>query len=63
VTDTDRVQSVIDSLPDDAPYDEIVRELAFEWMVEHGLADSREGRVISNEEMGRRIRTWSNGQE
>jgi predicted transcriptional regulator len=39
-------------------YEEIMRELAFERMVERGLKDSAAGRVISNEEMGRRIRTW-----
>ena len=41
-----------------AIYEEIMRELAFERMVERGLADSRTGRVISNEEMARRIRSW-----
>jgi hypothetical protein len=38
--------------------EEIVRELAFHVMVERGLADSDAKRTISNEEMGRRIRTW-----
>jgi|GEM_PF-2655457 len=37
---------------------DMMRELAFEHMVERGLADSRKGRVISNEEMRHRIRTW-----
>jgi predicted transcriptional regulator len=27
-------------------------------MVQRGLADSDAGRAISNEEMGRRIRSW-----
>jgi len=27
-------------------------------MVQRGLADSEAGRVISNEEMGQRIRSW-----
>lgn len=55
----EKIREIIDSQPDDASYEEIVRELAFERMVERGLADSREGRVISHEEMGHRIRTWS----
>ena len=46
------------SLPEDASYDEIMRELAFERMVDRGLADIRAGRVISNDEMAGRIRTW-----
>jgi predicted transcriptional regulator len=49
---------IIDEQPEDSTYDEILRELAFARMVERGLADSDEGRTISNEEMKRRIRSW-----
>ena len=49
---------VIRSQPEDASYEEIMRELAFERMVERGLDDSRRGRVISNEDMEHRIRSW-----
>lgn len=44
--------------PDDSSQEEIVRELAFHVMVERGLAESDAKRTISNEEMGRRIRSW-----
>jgi len=54
----ERMREIIDSLPDDASYEEIMRELAFERMVERGLEDSRKGRIISNEEMEHRIKTW-----
>ena len=50
-----RMAEIIQEQPEDATYEEIMRELAFECMVERGLADSRTGRVISNEEMARRI--------
>ena len=53
-----KMTEVIQSQPEDASYEEIMRELAFERMVERGLEDSRSGRVISNEETGQRIRTW-----
>jgi predicted transcriptional regulator len=53
-----RMTEIIQEQPEDATYEEIMRELAFERMVELGLADSRTGRVISNEEMARRIRRW-----
>jgi len=49
---------IIQEQPEDATYEEIMRELAFERMVERGLADFRAGRVVSNEEMARRIRKW-----
>ena len=55
----EKMREVIQSQPDDATYEEIMRELAFECMVERGLEDSRAGRTISNEEMGRRIRQWN----
>jgi predicted transcriptional regulator len=51
---------IIYKQPDDSSYDEILKELAFHRMVEKGLADSEQGRTISNQEMGRRIRSWSN---
>jgi len=49
---------ILQSQTEDASYDEISRELAFERMIERGLEDSRNGRVISNEDMDHRIRSW-----
>jgi predicted transcriptional regulator len=49
---------IIQEQPDDASYEEIMRELALERMIERGLEDSRKGKVISNEEMEQRIRSW-----
>ena len=49
---------LIQHQPEDSSREEIIRELAFHAMVERGLADSDAGRVISNEEMARRIRQW-----
>lgn len=53
-----RLIEIIQAQPDDASFDEIVRELVLERIVTRGLEDIRTGRVISNEEMVRRIRTW-----
>jgi predicted transcriptional regulator len=53
-----RMAEIIQEQPEDATYEEIMRELAFERMVERGLVDSRTGRVISDEEMARRFRSW-----
>ena len=54
----EKMTEVILSLPEDASYDDIMRELAFERMVDRGLKDVRSGRVISNDEMAGRIRAW-----
>ena len=54
----EKMKEVIQSQPDDASYEEIMRELAFERMIIRGLEDSRNGRVSSNEEAKRRIHSW-----
>ncbi len=55
----EKLTGIIQSLPEDSTYDEILKELAFHRMVEKGLDDSRKGKTISNEEMKRRIKTWA----
>ncbi len=54
----EQMVKIVAAQPDDSSYDEILRELAFARMVERGLADSDAHRLISNEDMGRRIRSW-----
>lgn len=57
-TAKDQISEILKRQPDDSSYDEIVRELAFDLMVQRGLKDSDDGRTISNDEMQRRIRNW-----
>ena len=57
-TAKEHIAEIIERQPDDSSYDDIVRELAFDLMVQRGLKDSDERRTISNEEMKRRIKTW-----
>jgi predicted transcriptional regulator len=57
-TAKEHIAEILKRQPDDSSYDEIVRELAFDLMVQRGLKDSDEGRTVSNEEMARRIKTW-----
>lgn len=54
----DDLVDVIRKQPEDSTTEQIVRELAFHLMIERGLADSDAGRIISNDEMKRRIRSW-----
>jgi len=54
----ERIVDVIRNQPEDATYEEILRELTFEQMIVSGLKDSREGKTISNDEMKRRFGTW-----
>jgi len=58
MTVKEKMADIINELPDDSTYDEILRELAFRRMVERGLKNSSEERTISNDEMERRIKSW-----
>ncbi|HPI14533.1 MAG TPA: hypothetical protein PK875_11040 [Spirochaetota bacterium] len=49
---------IVQDQPDDSTYMEIMREIAFNNMVERGLSDSDAGKCISNDEMGKRIDSW-----
>ena len=53
----EELTKLIEEQPEDSSREEIVRELAFHVMVQRGLADSDAGRVISNDEIRRRIRS------
>jgi len=53
-----KMKEIIEAQPDDASYEEIIRELAFERMVEKGLDDARNGRVVSDETIRHRIKSW-----
>ena len=51
-------KKIIDSLPEDTSYDEILKELAFDRMIQRGLKDSKENKIISNQNMANRIKQW-----
>ena len=57
----DVVVAIVQDLPDDSSYDDIVKELVFNRMVERGLADVEAGRTISDQEMERSIESWRKG--
>jgi predicted transcriptional regulator len=57
-TAREEMARLVQAQPADSTREEIVRELAFHVMVEKGLADSDARRVVSNEDMAQRIRTW-----
>jgi hypothetical protein len=57
-TAKEHIAEIVKRQPDDSSYDEIVREVAFDLMVQRGLKDSDERRTIPNDEMRHRISTW-----
>ncbi len=54
----ERMTKVIFNQPEDASYNEILKELAFEKMINNGLEDSKTGKTISNGNMKNRISSW-----
>ena len=54
----EQIRQVLEGQPDDSSYDELLRELAFKRMVDKGLADVKQGNVMSNKEMHSRIQSW-----
>ena len=58
-TAKNELKELLEQQPEDSSGEEIIRELAFHLMIERGITDSDAGRTLSNEETGRRIRSWS----
>ena len=55
----EQVLHILNELPDDSSFDELLRELALARMIERGLADRDSGRTLSNAEMKQQIDSWA----
>lgn len=51
-------KKIIDDMPDDVSYDELIRELLFKRMVERGIKDSQKNKITSDEDLGKEIEKW-----
>jgi len=54
----DEVKEIIDRLPDNTSFEEIQYHIYVHQKILRGLNDVKEGRVISNEEMKKRMAKW-----
>ena len=54
----DNAKKIIDNLPDDVSYDELINELLFKRMVERGIRDSQNNKITSDKELDREIGKW-----
>jgi len=52
------IRAIVDALPDDASYEEILAELALDRLVERGLADARSGRLVPDAAARERMLAW-----
>jgi predicted transcriptional regulator len=52
------VRRPLDEIPDDATFEDIQYHIYAREKIERGLKDVDEGRVVSEEEMARRMQKW-----
>ncbi len=57
-TAKEQMFEILKRQPDDSSFEELLRELAFEYTLERGFDDADKGRTINNEEMERTISSW-----
>jgi hypothetical protein len=54
----EEVRKMLDQLPDDVSFEDIQYHIYVRQKLERGLQDLQEGRVVSQEEMERRMARW-----
>jgi hypothetical protein len=54
------VKKTIESLPESFSIDQLIEQLIFIEKIEEGIQQVNEGKVISNEDVGKLIEKWSN---
>ena len=59
MSDKQAIMEAVESLPEEATFDEILEEVAMLAALRRGLDDANAGRVITSEEMKRRIAQWT----
>ena len=57
-TAKEEVRKLLDTLPDGATYEDIQYHIYVREKIERGLQDIREGRVLSQEEVEKRMSKW-----
>ena len=54
----DEVRKMLDRIPDDSSYEDIQYHIYVRKKVEKGLQDIKDGRVLSQEEVKKRMSKW-----
>ncbi len=57
-TPKQHVIAIVQGLPDDTTYEEILRELAFGRMIEAGLDDSQSGNTMAHDDVCSLVQSW-----
>jgi predicted transcriptional regulator len=57
-TAKDQVREILESLPEDASYEDIQYHIYVRQQVERGVADAEAGRLVPHEEVMKRLGKW-----
>jgi predicted transcriptional regulator len=57
-TPKEEVRKLLDQIPDDSSFEDIQYHIYVREKIERGLKDIKEGRVLSHEEVERRMAKW-----
>ena len=57
-TAKEQVQQILEKLPDDASLEDIQYHIYVRQKIEQGIADIEAGRVVTHEEVQRRLAKW-----
>lgn len=60
-TAKESVRKILDQLSDDSTLEDIMYHIYVQEKIEHGIKDVREGRVLSQEEVEKRMAKWLGG--
>ncbi len=60
-TAKEEVRRILDGLPDDSTFEDIQYHIYVRQKVERGLEDIKQGRVLTQEEVERRMSKWLEG--
>ena len=55
----EEVRKLLDQIPDDSSFEDIQYHIYVREKIEHGLKDAEQGRVLSQEEVERRMLKWT----
>jgi len=55
----EEVRKLLDQIPDDSSFEDIQYHIYVREKIEHGLKEAEQGRVLSQEEVERRMLKWT----
>ncbi|MCX5894378.1 MAG: hypothetical protein NTZ51_00895 [Proteobacteria bacterium] len=58
ITAKEEVKKILDQLPDDVSYEDIQYHIYVREKIERGLNDIRDGNILSQEEVEKRMSKW-----